>query len=102
MGLTSALESLDALTVRYEGIRIFRQLLVKRLLTLIAVVLAAVAWLHLLPWAAFAGVSAIGATMVGFVVRAEHRARNKCRALAIEVAEISRILPQTGIRPTAR
>jgi hypothetical protein len=36
------------------------------------------------------------------VVRAEHRARNECRARAIEVAEISRILPQSGTRPTAR
>lgn len=102
MGLTSALDSLDALTVRYEGIRIFRQLLVKRLLALVAVVLAAVVWLHLLPWAAFAAVTVIGATTVGLVVRAEHRARNECRARAIEVAEISRILPQSGTRPTAR
>jgi type II secretory pathway component PulF len=102
MGLTSALDSLDALTVRYEGIRIFRQLLVKRLLTLTAIVLAAVAWLHLLPWTALVAVSGIGASMVGVVVRAEQRARRRCRACAIEVARISRILPQTGTRPTAR
>jgi hypothetical protein len=102
MGLASALDSLEALTVRYEGIRIFRKLLVKRLMILTVAVLAAVAWLHLLPWTAFAATIGIGATLVGLVIRAEHRARKQCRAYATEVGRITRVLPQTDTRPTAR
>ena len=95
-GTTQAFDRLDHLEAAYLEARIFRSLLVPRLLALLAAGAALVALLRL-PWTPFEVMVLLAGTPLVLVMRAEARARREWDTCAAAM----RPAPRTGTRPMA-
>lgn len=88
----------DDFDIELEGARVFRALLIPRLLILCAVV-AALAWRGLVPWRAFAAAAVTAFGLMTAVGLKEFRA---WRRLQAELRRLTSSPPRTGTRPTVR
>jgi len=96
-----ALSAFETLEVEYASARIFRRLLIPRLLVFSAAVGAAV-FLARLAWPPLLLVLGLDAGLIGLAIRRERRTRRRWADGAQRLARSLGIQPQTGIRPTVR
>src|SRR6185436_6799745 len=97
----SALSSFETLEIEYASARIFRQLLIPRLLLFSCAVGAAV-FLARLPWPPLILLLGLDSGLIGFAIHRERRTRQRWGEGAERLATSLGIQPQTGIRPTVR
>jgi hypothetical protein len=96
-----ALSTFEALEVEYASARIFRRLLIPRLIFFSAAAGAAV-FLARLPWPSLMLVLGLDSGLIGFALQRERRTRQRWAERAQCLAKSLGIQPQTGIRPTVR
>jgi uncharacterized membrane protein len=96
-----AFSTFEALEVEYASARIFRRLLIPRLLVLTAAVGAAV-FLARLSWPPLMLVLGLDSGLIGFALQRERRTRQRWAEAAQCLAKSLGIQLQTGIRPTVR
>jgi hypothetical protein len=95
------LSAFEALEVEYASARIFRRLLIPRLLVFSGAVAAAV-FLARLPWPPLVLVFGLDSGLIGFAIHRERRTRQRWEEGAERLARSLGIQPQTGIRPTVQ
>src|SRR6185503_5118022 len=92
---------MESLEIEYESARIFRQLLIPRLLGFTAAIGAAVILAHL-PWSPIVAAIGLECLLIVFTLRHEHRARRRWLRATSGLTDSPGILQQNGIRPTAQ
>jgi hypothetical protein len=96
-----ALSACEALEVEYASARIFRELLIPRLLVFSGAV-AVTVFLVRLPWAPLLLVLGLDSGLIGFAIHRERHTHKRWVQGAQRLARSLRIQPQTGIRPTVQ
>ena len=96
-----SLSTFEALELEYASARIFRRLLIPRLVIFGAAVGAAV-FLARLPWSPLIVVLGLESGLIGLALERERRTRRRWAEAARCLAKSLGLHPQTGIRPTVR